>query len=112
MTTDKRQTWKRPTVGQATRLIIRWDRIIGSIALGLAVGIILVVGMMIGDSLATQQTTTLQPCATEDSTDCYWDAESRGNGDGIPFIDMGGVTYVPLCTDALADAGGACIGEP
>lgn len=26
------------------------------------------------------------PCATEDSTACYWDASQRGNGTGHSFI--------------------------
>lgn len=28
----------------------------------------------------------LEPCPTEDSTLCYWDSASRGNGKGISFI--------------------------
>lgn len=30
------------------------------------------------------------PCATEDSTWCYWDAQTRGNGQGQSFIAFGG----------------------
>lgn len=30
------------------------------------------------------------PCATEDSSDCYWDAAERGNGTGASFLDVGG----------------------
>ena len=30
----------------------------------------------------------LQPCATEDSDQCYWDASERGNGDGSDFIAL------------------------
>lgn len=33
---------------------------------------------------------TVPPCATEDSTDCYWNAAARGNGDGSSFIDVAG----------------------
>lgn len=26
------------------------------------------------------------PCATEDSNNCYWDAQARGNGVGTSFV--------------------------
>lgn len=35
----------------------------------------------------------LAPCATEDSTDCYWDASQHGNGQGESFIDVDGTAY-------------------
>jgi hypothetical protein len=56
----------------------------------------------------------LPPCATEDSHDCHWDAAHQGNGLGRSFTDLHGVRYysVPACTDALADAGAVCWGEP
>lgn len=55
----------------------------------------------------------LPACATEDSADCFWDATVHGNGEGRSFVDRDGhVTYVPACTDAIADAGGICHGEP
>ncbi len=37
----------------------------------------------------------LPACATEDSRNCYWDAEQRDNGRGTSFIDIAGVTYYP-----------------
>lgn len=30
------------------------------------------------------------PCATEDSSNCYWNAAERGNGTGADFLDLGG----------------------
>lgn len=33
---------------------------------------------------------SLPPCATEDSTACYWNAETMGNGRGDSFIADGG----------------------
>lgn len=33
---------------------------------------------------------TITACATEDSSDCYWDAASRGNGHGTSFVDIDG----------------------
>lgn len=35
----------------------------------------------------------LTPCATEDSTNCYWVGESHGNGTGTSFADINGVQY-------------------
>jgi hypothetical protein len=36
----------------------------------------------------------LPPCPTEDSSDCYWDAATMGNGQGRSFIDEHGtLTY-------------------
>ena len=35
----------------------------------------------------------LPACATEDSTDCYWDATTQGNGTGTSFIDIDGVQH-------------------
>ena len=40
-------------------------------------------------------TISLPACATEDSTNCYWDA-AHGNGEGIPFIEVDGATYYPV----------------
>ena len=36
------------------------------------------------------------PCATEDSTNCFWDAQHRGNGEGRSFLDIDGTAhYLP-----------------
>ncbi|MFF8629718.1 hypothetical protein [Streptomyces werraensis] len=39
---------------------------------------------------------TVQPCEDESSRDCYWDAATRGNGQGRSFIvdENGHVTYL------------------
>lgn len=38
----------------------------------------------------------LPPCTTEDSANCYWDASTRGNGQGVSFVDVAGhVIYLP-----------------
>lgn len=34
----------------------------------------------------------LPPCVTEDATWCFWDASTSGNGTGLSFIDLGGLT--------------------
>lgn len=35
----------------------------------------------------------LPACETEDSSNCYWDAATRGNGEGISFYDIGGNAF-------------------
>lgn len=35
----------------------------------------------------------LNECPTEDSTNCFWDATSQGNGTGQSFIDLNGTAY-------------------
>ena len=38
----------------------------------------------------------LPPCQEEDSTNCHWDASTRGNGQGASFVDLVGyVLYLP-----------------
>ena len=38
-------------------------------------------------------TLSLPPCPTEDSSDCYWDAAKMGNGQGVSFVNINGVSY-------------------
>ena len=35
----------------------------------------------------------LPACEWEDSTDCYWDADVQGNGEGRSFVDIAGTAY-------------------
>lgn len=35
----------------------------------------------------------LPACPTEDSNNCYWDAEDQGNGQGFSFVTIDDVTY-------------------
>ena len=35
----------------------------------------------------------LPACATEDSTNCVWDASVQGNGTGASFVDIDGTAY-------------------
>lgn len=32
-------------------------------------------------------------CITEDSTNCYWNAATMGNGTGNSFLDINGIAY-------------------
>lgn len=36
---------------------------------------------------------SLDACQTEDSTNCFWDADVQGNGKGVSFHDINGVAY-------------------
>lgn len=38
-------------------------------------------------------TAVVTPCATEDSTNCYWDATLMGNGEGTSFVNVEGALY-------------------
>lgn len=50
-----------------------------------------IVALVIGNS---GEPVTLRPCLTEDSSNCYWDADHRGNGLGTSFVDIDGKLYV------------------
>lgn len=56
----------------------------------------LAIGFALGSLIMTpaEGTMTLPPCATEDSTNCYWDAAHQGNGLGQSFIDWDGTTMI------------------
>lgn len=36
---------------------------------------------------------SIPECATEDSTNCFWNANVQGNGTGNSFIDVNGTAY-------------------
>lgn len=77
-----------------TRFVIYWSRIIGMILLGVLL-FAFVYGMLM--FYVPSDTIVLTPCVTEDqSTDCYWDASTRGNGDGVDFIVHDGFIYTPI----------------
>lgn len=97
---------------------VRWDRIIGATLVGALVGGLAVWGLTIAtdtSDVSLPAATTEAPeyaltaCATEDSTDCYWDASTQGNNTGTSFVNIDGVTYYSEmtlnaatgCSDAL-----------
>lgn len=53
-------------------------------ALALAVG--LIVGSLVSGLAHDLLTPSLPPCATEDSSQCYWDADTMGNGLGSDVV--------------------------
>lgn len=57
----------------------------------------LTAGVASGIILAKPLDTTIQlpPCATEDSGDCYWQADQSGNQIGASFVVIDGITYSP-----------------
>lgn len=42
---------------------------------------------------AAKTTANVPLCRTEDSTNCRWDAQLQGNGEGRSFVNIDGVTY-------------------
>lgn len=92
-----------------SNFVVRYDAII-TVVVAFAVGITLGMGLQ----WQIMQAFTLPACQTEDSTACYWDADTMGNGMGHDIVTTTDDPYngVPECTDAIADAGGICHGEP
>jgi hypothetical protein len=70
--------------GVSVRYRIRWDRVIVVVALCLVI-----VAMLAWAAAIYDRTGGLAPCPTEDSTGCYWDADTMGNGRGNDVIDLG-----------------------
>lgn len=46
------------------------------------------------DSQAIGARVTIPPCPTEDSDNCYWMADTRGNGKGTSFVTIDGIVYL------------------
>lgn len=119
MTTDPRSTKIRERKRSPFR--VRWGALVAQVALGIVLALMAQWALTIlTDPPAPVPTpTSLPACETEDSTGCYWDAQTMGNGRGQDVVtlepepevneDHGGL---PACTDAIADAGGMCWGEP
>ena len=61
------------------RIKIRWDNITLMIMVGGMFGGLAIWGISL---YSNQQEHMLPPCASEDSTNCYWDAQTQGNGLG------------------------------
>jgi hypothetical protein len=75
--------------------VFKWNRAeIAATALVGAATVAFVVSMLTGMSEPTGKV-ELSPCAAEDSENCYWNAQDRGNGEGTSFIRLDGVTYYP-----------------
>jgi hypothetical protein len=109
--TMHRSTFQRPNVG-ATRIRIRWDRIIlaaSVVIMSVTTVAVLAVGVRIAADVPGPLIDGLAPCATEDSDNCYWDATSHGNGDGLSFAMVNG-QLIPWCTDAIIASEAICWG--
>lgn len=65
---------------------------------GLLLGAVALAGCGALNERAAADAPLLPPCATEDSTDCLWDADTRGNGEGTSFVDVDGETYTLVPT--------------
>lgn len=42
--------------------------------------------LVIGAMISRPNPDALLPCTSEDSTHCYWDAQTQGNGHGHDFV--------------------------
>lgn len=70
------------------------------------IGGILGVGLILGVAASNipADEPTLPPCATEDSDNCYWDADTMGNGLGHDsiVIELPPVPRTPAATPSMA----------
>lgn len=89
-----------------SRFVVRWAAVVTAIV-ALLVGACLGMAIQFGIDHAAVNEDALPPCATEDSTGCYWDADTMGNGMGNDLVT---VSDLPYCTDEIAEAGGICQG--
>jgi hypothetical protein len=73
-----------------TRFRVRWDRIAWALAVGILFALLTLWALEIASLQASERTvneqSTLPPCPTEDSTGCYWDADTMGNGRGHDVV--------------------------
>lgn len=112
---NMRSTYEAPKI-RAPRFRVHWSRIIGSLAIGLGIIVLMVAAWTLGarftpaptpvsvpassavedspiaepEPLDLSQGGTLEPCEYEDSMNCYWDAGESGNGEGRSFIAKDG----------------------
>ena len=49
--------------------------------------------LTVGGGVAMASPAELPACQFEDSTNCFWDADVQGNGQGVSFHDIDGVAY-------------------
>lgn len=61
------------------------------LALALTLAPVFILTLMVLDTHAPK------PCEAEDSVSCFWDADTRGNGEGQSFIvdQYGNIAYLP-----------------
>lgn len=53
----------------------------------------LINGVAFSDGTDCPQVDVLPACETEDSSDCFWHAPTRGNGRGNSFVDIDGLLF-------------------
>ena len=74
-----------------TKLKVRWAAVIVQLLTGVLLGMLAAWALTGGGIPASvNEDELLPPCATEDSTGCYWDAGTRGNGQGSDVVTLEG----------------------
>lgn len=83
---------EKPLTLPKTQFKIRWLDVMGML---LVCGVIIWFVWIALEAIAgTDQVQSLPPCQSEDSDNCYWDAQTMGNGQGLSFeVRDGVVTY-------------------
>lgn len=78
---------------------IRWAEVAATTAVCALTFSLVTVGLHLGSPTSPVEATTPQ-CATEDSTNCFWNAQTQGNGIGNSFYtDAAGNTYYLPATE-------------
>lgn len=67
------------------RLRVNWAAVVTVIG-GTLVGFVIGCSITFGIMAPALTAPSLPPCLTEDSTGCYWDADTQGNGDGRDVV--------------------------
>ena len=72
---------------------VRWDQVGSLLVTLLCLGLFMAWFMLLIEPAPER---AMPACATEDSDNCFWDAETMGNGEGRSFIVVDGVVdYLP-----------------
>ena len=67
------------------RFRVNWAAV-WTVTLLFLVGVVIGSGITFGIMSAHVNPASLPPCLTEDSTGCYWDADTHGNGQGQDVV--------------------------
>lgn len=74
-------------------MITRADVIAAAIMVACAAGLGTWIATLADEESVLGSSTNLAPCPTEDSDNCFWDADAQGNGEGRSFVTIDGHVY-------------------
>lgn len=80
-------------MNKSTKMIRRSDVIAAVVLVACAAGLGTWMAALADEESVLGTSTNLEPCATEDSDDCYWLADEQGNGAGRSFVVIDGAVF-------------------